>query len=148
MADNYLQFSFAVQLNNEDEREWLETILCGENADGEVPEEFHEAFPDFSEWGSLDFDWEIDGENQLWIHTDDGMGNPSMVADLLQYYLKKFDPKAHVSFEFAETCSKPKLDEFGGGAVVISMDEMWWMSTGQWAAEKIDEIQKGFGGTK
>ena len=156
MANNYLQFSFAIALNNEGEREWVESLLSTASVadelwdleenisefDKERMDLFREVFPEFPDTCSLDFDFKINGNNELWIYAEDGMGNPALAADFIQHYLKVFDPKAHVSFEFAETCSKPRIDEFGGGAVIITAENQYWMSTGSWIQDKLEELKK------
>ena len=43
--------------------------------------------------------------------------------------------------EWAETCSKPRIGEFGGGAFVVSKEGSHYMNTGTWACKKIREVQ-------
>ena len=40
-------------------------------------------------------------------------------------------------FEFSVSCSKPVLDEFGGGAVLLKDGEATWLSTSSWLAEQL-----------
>lgn len=80
----------------------------------------------------------------LWIRDDCGQPNLDLVGDLLQAYLKKFDIDTAVTLEFACTCSKPRIDAFGGGAAVITKDAQHWMHTNTWVQETLAEL----GGTK
>jgi hypothetical protein len=51
------------------------------------------------------------------------------LVDLLQDFLKKNRPDSYLGFEWANTCSKMRLDEFSGGAVFITADKTDWVST-------------------
>lgn len=142
MANNYTYFSFAVTLNNPAESEWIETLLEGASHD-EPSGEVREVFPEWDDYECLGFDWEIhgaDGKQTLYIHDDGGEGNPDFVVRLLQAYLAWFNPTGIISFEFAYTCSKPRPDEFGGGAVVVTADDDLWSSTSSWVKQTVAEV--------
>ena len=55
-------------------------------------------------------------------------GNPDNVAWLVQKFLKKFRPDQCWSLTYAATCSKPRVGEFGGGAVFVTADEIKWQN--------------------
>lgn len=40
----------------------------------------------------------------------------------------------------AFTCSKPRLDAFGGTALIVHNGVDYWMSTGYWIQEKLDLV--------
>lgn len=54
----------------------------------------------------------------------------------MQEYLRRFHPDGFVTFAWSDSCSKPRLDEFGGGASFITADAVELMSVYQWQAEK------------
>ena len=70
-----------------------------------------------------------DGDG-LWITHDESI-NIDAVAQLLHEVLKKFDLDNIISFEYACTCSKPRTDAYGGGAAVVTKDEM--LIEGSWS---------------
>ena len=64
----------------------------------------------------------------VWVGSEDS-GDVDYTADLTQAFLRRFALDLVVSFQWANTCSKPLVDEFGGGAVVISRRNADWFST-------------------
>ena len=67
-------------------------------------------------------------------------GDPMSAALFCQAYLEKFDPAGHIAFSWAETCSKPRFDAFGGGAVVVQANRMIWMNTCTWIEAEKKEL--------
>jgi len=148
MANNYVHFSFAVNMWDSERRAWVERLLKDpDELYNDEDEEFEEVFPNYGDFDCLGFDWDIDLAGELWLHDEEGTGNTDHVSGFLQAYLKKFNIEEPVAFEFAFTCSKPRLDEFGGGAVVVTKDEIHWMSTNSWILDKLQELEKGYAGT-
>lgn len=103
MSENYCQFSFFVEIK--DQAQAVEQTL----------NEFKEGI----ESGYVQY--EID-EHGLWVYADE-FGDVEYAAQLTQVLIKKFDLNP-VGFQWAETCSKPQVDSFGGGACVVSKDEI------------------------
>jgi hypothetical protein len=128
MADNYTQFS---------------TIL-----DVGTKENVAKALAIFNEWGKQHEEdgclcFEIDntdeeGPTELWLY-DHEYGNPEDVVKYVTKIGKDLKLKGKWGFSWADTCSKPRLDEFGGGAVVVDLetghDE--WMITYHWLNEQL-----------
>ena len=158
MANNYTHFSFAFKINNPAEAEYLETILALPDDiestgvvedDGETLElltgELLEVFPEWKDYECLGFDYEIecgpDG-GEVWIHDDGGEGNVEFVVQFLQAYMQKFFIREPIAFEFALTCSAPRVDEFGGGAVVVTATGAEWFNTRQWINKTLDQLAK------
>ena len=48
------------------------------------------------------------------------------VAHFVQQFLKSFRPGDCWSLTYATTCSKPRVGEFGGGAVFVTAAEIKW----------------------
>ena len=46
------------------------------------------------------------------------------LAHLVQKFLCRFRPDKSWSVTYASTCSKPRVDSFGGGAVFVTTDEI------------------------
>ena len=58
----------------------------------------------------------------LWFYAEES-GSPDNVAWLVQKFLKRFRPDQCWSLTYAATCSKPRVGEFGGGAVFVTADD-------------------------
>ena len=121
MANNYRSFSEMLALNTDAEREWCKSYLkdLGDTEDGT---EFGYAFED----------------QGLWVFTEE-YGNVDRVADLVQEFFKEFRPDGIFTLSWSDTCSKPRLGEFGGGAVCVTRNTVEWMTTDDWLTDK----QKG-----
>jgi len=56
----------------------------------------------------------------LWIR-DDGDGDPECVVRFVKRCAAKFHLSGRWGFQYASSCSKPRLDGFGGGAHVLDL---------------------------
>lgn len=82
-----------------------------------------------------------DGDD-VWIHNDDSGGGVEETTVLLQLWLKTAkNPPDFVAFEWSNTCSKPRTDGFGGGAVFVTADEIEWLSPNNWINDKAQELK-------
>jgi hypothetical protein len=52
---------------------------------------------------------------------------------------KAFDVEEAIYFEWAATCSKPRVGEFGGGAVVVKGGEALYMSTNECVDQLLEQ---------
>lgn len=83
------------------------------------------------------FDLEADpfqGAGALWISSD-GYGEPEHVIDFVLRCAEAFDLTGRWGFAWALTCSKPRLDGFGGGAQLIDLGErrsLAWLDCSHW----------------
>lgn len=75
---------------------------------------------------------------QLWIHNRDESGNELGALWIIQEYLKKFDIKGAVFFTYSYTCSKPRVNEFSGGAYIVSQND--YLYTDSW--KLLDEARE------
>lgn len=75
-----------------------------------------------------------DGKLEIY---DDESAHVECLALIIQQAMARHNISAPIWFEWANTCSKPRIDAYGGGAVVITKDECHWMNSTGWAAEKI-----------
>jgi len=131
MADNYLQYSAQITDLTIEERKWLQSkidLIDAHESEDEREDDFN--VDSDENYGSLVLE-----KNDLWLYSDE-FGDPAAVADFVQAFLKKFRPDACFTFEWACTCSKPRLEEFGGGAVFITADSTEWLTTGEWVIER------------
>lgn len=80
----------------------------------------------------------LEGEaaHLLWIH-DGGSGDVEQVISFVLRLADAFNLSGLWGFDYANTCSRPRLDAFGGGAHVIDLGarkSIGWISTQEWLA--------------
>ena len=71
----------------------------------------------------------------LWFHDNDGQGDVEGVIRFVLRLAEEIDLTGLWGFEVAYTCSRPRLDAFGGGAHVINLGarkSIGWTSTHEW----------------
>ena len=156
MAENFTQLSFAARLGRE-----AAVFACCLNEGIALAEASTESVVDLLESAAYPadltalareirdrhadstgcfFDAEGEGDDvNLVVYTDDHCC-VGAVADVIQATLARFAVGLPVVIEYAQTCSKPRQGEFGGGAVVVTADAQHWMSTTAWAERKAAEL--------
>ena len=133
MADNYLDFSAMIKPITKEEHAWLSKHIS-------TLSEEHEKDLDDGGDGCMHFEVEL-REDSIWFHTCE-YGDPEHVANFVQPFLAKFRPKEVFSMEWAVYCSKLRLDEQGGGAIVVSKDNVEYMSTWSWRTDMEEAMRK------
>ena len=84
------------------------------------------------------------GGSQLWMR-DDVTGDPERLIHFVKHCAAEFGLKGRWGFQYANTCSKPRLDGFGGGAHVLDLATgatVDWIYTDGW----LDQTISGEGG--
>lgn len=124
MADYYTHFSAQLENLSDEEVDWVKSELAKREEQDEN--------------GWLGFDWELgpDKPVNLWLHSDES-GNVESVASFVQAFLKKFRPNDKWGMEWSNDCSRPRLDAFGGGAVVVYAKNVSWLTTHNWLSRKL-----------
>ena len=77
----------------------------------------------------------------LWIRDADGQGDPEHVIAFVLACGKAFDLTGRWGFAWALTCSKPRLDGFGGGAQLIDLGarrSLAWLDCSDWLLGALD----------
>jgi hypothetical protein len=158
MANNYTQFSFDF-IVPESQRVWvreIEELIEKHQGEEVVDGPLLEALPYWNEYQEAGFILDIDlEEGCCWIHTDES-GNTDSTVNFLQCLLARLadeckaehgtvDPSKmelnEVGFTYSDTCSSPRVGEFGGGAIRIfvdggtSMVESDYITTDGWLAD-------------
>jgi hypothetical protein len=88
------------------------------------------------------------GTSVLWFH-DDGQGDVEAVIAFVLRLATEIDLTGLWGFDYAHTCSRPRLEAFGGGAHVIDLGarkSIGWISTHEWLTaalngEDIDAVE-------
>lgn len=137
MADNYLQFSFAYRLPKADAH-LLKQIFNTDKEEGKNTDN-----PDKDLGGVyIVVDAEDETHADVTIYAEE-YGNPDAVACTLRRFLKQQAGSLKVmGFEWAVTCSKPRVGEFGGGAVVVTNRGIRYMNTSTWLRSESDKTTK------
>lgn len=143
MANYYTEFSQVIANLSEEEEAWLKSVLDIEeciNDDDEydyiipdsapscqqyIKDTYAEDWPGFS-YEFCDPDrWSAWGRH-LWVYSEEG--GIDALAYLMQDFIVKFRPDKVMYIRFAQTCSEPRVDAFGGGACRIDKDGAFWIS--------------------
>ncbi|MCY1128451.1 hypothetical protein OU426_16420 [Frigidibacter sp. RF13] len=128
MADYFTQFSCVLDVGTADKAitalEILERLHLAEEDSDE---------PEFSGFAvSLQ---DGPGSSILWFHDDDGQGDVEGVIRFVLRLAEALDLTGLWGFDYAHTCSRPRLEAFGGGAHVIDLGarkSVGWISTHEW----------------
>jgi hypothetical protein len=139
MADYFTNFSLVICLANEAEQEYALDLAHKASLaqQGEpMPADFPPTLVDTIE----DWHFETAADNfgtkhGLWLHSI--YGGVDAMCLFIQHLLQKFDPQGKVSFEWSHDCSKPRVDAYGGGAAIITGQEIKTMSTAEWLNEQL-----------
>lgn len=170
MANNYLEFSEVLPKLTPEEEAWLQEQLQTVHVFGdrqyteeELPEELNSADADWfgiRAWADLDpkpdygdefgfccafdDDAECPGTGwgrHLWFYTDE-WGYPELVAHLVRKFLKRFRPEECWTLSYGVTCSKPRVGEFGGGAVFVTADAVEYFSDGDFLEKAREAFER------
>ncbi len=78
--------------------------------------------------------------SSLWIHDDDH-GDVEAVIRFVLRLAEELDLTGPWGFQYSLTCSRPRLDAFGGGAHAIDLGartSIGWSSTQEWLAAALN----------
>lgn len=139
MANNYTQFSEAIVLENDEQREWVRNYKF--LAERLKREEYGAADPDkmtadelieaaegaldsgyTGAYGCVGFQSEVDNGN-WWIYAEE-YGEPRAAAEAVQDFMLKFHFDKPFVLSWAATCSKMRVGEFTGGCIVVAPEEI------------------------
>jgi len=80
------------------------------------------------------------GGTQLWMH-DDETGDPERLIQFVKLCAKEFGLTGRWGFQYADTCSRPRVNAVGGGAHVLDLatgETVAWTYTNGWLADVLD----------
>jgi len=137
MADYFTKFSLVLNLPSEAAQAYALEIhdqAKKANQGEDLPKDFPPVLVHLTE--EWQFEAEADSpanDHGIWLHSDyDGVEAACL---FIQHLLQKFDANGQVTFEWSNDCSKPRTDAYGGGAAIITAQEIKTMSTAQWLAQ-------------
>jgi hypothetical protein len=166
MADSYLQFSAVLTDLSPQETSWLksqlEIVYVLDGKEGADPadatwigcrayRDMGDYDPDFGEDGGFAYSFSEDVDDTVDVDWGPYLRMYSeehacvdRVAHLARKFLREFRPDRCWSLTYAITCSKPRVGEFGGGAVFVTATDVKhfnaWESVEK--QEKQHELQK------
>ena len=80
------------------------------------------------------------GGTQLWMR-DDVTGDPEHVVQFVKRCAAEFGLSGLWGFQYANSCSKPRIDGFGGGAHVLDLatgETVDWIYTDGWLSTVLE----------
>ena len=141
MADYFTQFSCVLDVGTPDKAVAALNLFLRLREEDEASED-----PEFSGFALSLLDGP--GSSVLWFH-DDGQGDVEGVIRFVLRLAKELDLTGLWGFDYANTCSRPRLEAFGGGAHFINLGarkSIGWLSTHEWLTaalngEDIDAVE-------
>ena len=134
MADYFTQFSCVLDVGTPDKAVAALDLFLRLREEEEASDD-----PEFSGFAlSLP---DGPGSSALWFHDDDGQGDVEGVIRFVLRLAEEIDLSGLWGFEVAYTCSRPRLDAFGGGAHVIDLGarkSIGWTSSQEWLAAALN----------
>lgn len=123
MANNYCEFSTIYPITEENQEialktiqqlvwEWFAEEQGKESVDDLTAEERENAYAPF------EYNMQEEG---LWIYSEE-VGDPDCAAEMIAKLQVELDATQIFTFSFSFSCSKPRVDEFGGGTFAITPD--------------------------
>ena len=124
MAQNYMQFSEIIDNLTVEEYDWFKKALAYDD-DGVEPPAW---WDDGSE--SFGFDYNL-VPSQIHFYSEE-CGNIDTVQALVSEFISLFRKDYIFTLSWSESCSKPRVGEFGGGGMIVSLDETRFMNVWGW----------------
>ena len=125
MANNYTEFSEMIPCETKEQQAWLlqKLAVAIEFDDGEkVPT----------------CAFETDGKD-VWVYTEDSVDLDAL-ADVVAAFQVRFNIDKPWTLTWADTCSKPRISNFGGGGIVVYKGKTHWMNTWGWCTAEVHRL--------
>lgn len=150
MANNYRQFCEYLEFPEDKElaakaRTWWSDILTVEEME---PDDLRKTLQGYGiRAESVDIDYWPDFQTELsargiCLYSEE-FSNIDNILVTVQAYLKKFQPNGVFTLEWADFCSKVRVDEFGGGVAVVTATQVEVATTGGLRREIRDRLLGG-----
>ncbi|KRS11186.1 hypothetical protein XM53_17480 [Roseovarius atlanticus] len=114
MACHFTQFSSSLVLNSEAEASYALTLLDALRDDETTCTGMHS------------FDVSVleaeDASNVLWLRDAYGDADIEAVIAFVRRLAEEIGCTGYWGFAYSESCSKPRLNEFGGGAFILNLE--------------------------
>ena len=126
MANNYSQFSEMIPCESKEQQDWLmqELAVGIKDDDGE---------------GYPVCEFETDGKD-VWVYSPE-FADLDALAEVVVAFQLQFGITKPWTLTWADSCSKPRLGNFGGGGMVVYRGEFWCMSVWDWCVAEAQRLQ-------
>jgi hypothetical protein len=137
MSNNYTEFSVAVNFTSKQGVRYAKHKLDAMFAQKEVYQKDPDGEPDdagctfYAEW-----------EAKSLILWHDEYGRVDHAAEFIQKMMQAGHVAEPVTVQWAETCDRARPDNFGGGAVLVTKDKLYWFVPQYLAEKKWKDIQR------
>lgn len=155
MANNHTLFSATLKITAK-QKAWIEKNLISREDWEELPDEVVEdekavkkvtaLYEFYGDEGFPNFDWRFEGEG-FWVYSEES-GSVDDAASVVEALLKATRSNKVFSIEWAETCEKPRVGEFGGGACVVTRLGAKWVNTSDLATAMAKDAKTALRGGK
>lgn len=145
MANNYQQWATEITDLTEAEMAWFKACLTWKppyNADYELPDDFES--PDWYDWDAEGVGFEYDFHEKgrtLHVYATES-GNLNTLEELMREFIEKFRPNYVFTVQWADSCSRMRVDEFGGGAMVVSRLRTEYIDTYRWSQDLVKKMEE------
>lgn len=155
MSDNFVQFCEGIDMASDEERAWaINHLEILERVEDDETIDDYEDHPEYAEYNrilslysiedtgdksSFEFEWNIE-DGVFYVSVDDA-GSVDKAAIFMQQYLMKFNHDGCLTMTWAETCSRSRPGEFGGGGMFITAKEIEWVSAHEWCRKRVEEFR-------
>ena len=129
MANNYTQGSGMLFLEDPSHASWVEDFIEKRSSDGD--------------WEYTPFEYGVEG-GSIWFYGEEHI-NIEAVAEVALAYFKEFDVNNYFAMSCAYSCSKMRVDEFGGDAVFVTREGIDYISCYGWMVDRQEKFEKNQG---
>lgn len=140
MANHYQQFSVSVRLHGKVAASWIADTMRERRRERRLLIE--KGYTKEADEIAGDFDSSIDDDAYLCIADAGGDGNVQHAAEFLRELIKLGYVTGPVAIYWADTCSRPRPDEFVGGAAVVTKRRIEWIVLPELVERKLRAIEQ------
>jgi len=150
VADNYCEFSELIGELSSDEVSWFVEQLSLDPGTNTIPglARCEELDADESDATYLEFQYDlVRGDAQsgkpggsLHLYATE-RGSVSQVVHIVQKFLRRWRPTCYFVLRYSARCGRPRVGEFGGGAVFVTAGEADWMTVNEWVQQRVESAK-------
>lgn len=131
MANNYCQFSAWMNIPH-DKIDKARSIIEKAEEEIEKNDNYVGCLVDIEEYA-------IENKPGIWFHEEES-GSPEHVAQIAEKLVNELEIDEPFFCSWAYTCSKPRIDEFGGGAFAVKRgQDTYWIDAMNHALNHVRE---------
>lgn len=125
MANTYLQFSEYIH-GSKEALDWFEEYLEKKGEEDDY----------------LEFEYERESETKIWVSAEE-YGEPQSVAEAVAKMQIQFPESPPFTLSFCYYCSKLRINEFGGGALIVNKGKIKYMNSSHgWIDKELIKLEK------